>query len=168
MPVLWLLATYPGITYWSGLRTLTSPSCREQLDRLSRSEAWADVLRAALLMGVVFLAYDFLPFFGAAAILLLFVQKRWRPIIPALAGLLIPTMAVALMFAMMQVPLANSNTGTSLTVIAAYLNPASYGTEWLVLLARLPVVLLSNFIYSNMIPAAARGTGFWGADVARS
>jgi len=155
--VLWLLATYPGITYWAGLPYAYASIVPGTLfllillDRLSRAETPPDVLRGALLMGVIFLAYDFLPFFAPATILLLLLQKRWLHIVPAVAGLLIPTAAVAITFAIMQVPIVNSNSGTYLTVIDAYLSPSSYGMEWLALLARLPLILGSNFIFSNMI-----------------
>lgn len=155
--VLWLLATYPGITYWAGLPysyVAIVPGTLFLLillDRLNEAEAAQDVLRPALVMGIVFLAYDLLPFFVPAAVILLATRRRWSHLVPAVAGLLIPTAAVGIAFAVMQVPLINSNTGTYLRIVEAYLDPTAYGAEWLALLARAPLVLVSNFAYSNMI-----------------
>ncbi len=155
--VLWLLATYPGITYWAGLPysyvTIVpgSLACIALLYRLEESERLGDLLRWGLLMGIVFLGYDLFPFFGTAAVLRLIARRRWRALLPVAVTMALPTLFVALTFVVMDVEVLNSNTNNYFSAIGAYLHPFREWQLWLRYLANLPAVLASNFLFGNMI-----------------
>ncbi len=153
--IAWLLATYPGISYWSGLPysyAAIVPACLISLILLYRIADAQDVATLAspcLFLGIVFLAYDLLPFFAPAALLLLLARKSSVPkLITAGILLLAPSALVAAMFVAMGIPLINSNTGSYATILKSYLNP---GAGWGTLILQLPSILISNFVFSNFV-----------------
>ncbi|HET7707780.1 MAG TPA: hypothetical protein VFM36_16965 [Thermoanaerobaculia bacterium] len=154
---LWLLATYPGITYWAGLPysyVAIVPGSLFGLMLLYRMQervALKDVVRAAFLLGLIFTAYDLFPFFGPAAVIVLSVARRWLAAVVATITMAIPGLLVALMFMMMGIPLSNTNTANYRSVVVSYLSFDRYSSEWLAYLAELPFVLFSNAIYGNLV-----------------
>lgn len=153
--VLWLLATYPGITYWAGLPYAYvvivpgSIACFLLLYRLQAAETAREVAIASLLMSVIFLGYDLFAFFGPAAILILLARRRFAWIVIACAGMASMLVLVGLMFFAMGVPIMNSSTGNYPGILGAYLHPEL--GPWLGYVLRVPAVLLSNFFASNFI-----------------
>jgi hypothetical protein len=151
---LWLLATYPGITYWSGLpysyATIVPGSIAAMilLYRLHDAAALRDVVMTSLLLGVVYLGYDLFAFFAPAAILILGVRRRFAAVVCCMIAMATPLLLLALAFRMMGVPVVNSSTGNYFAVLSAYLHPESIGA-WMRNIAEMPIILLSNFIFGN-------------------
>lgn len=154
---LWLVATYPGITYWAGLPysyVAIVPGSLFGLILLYRMQdrtTFEDVVRAAFLLGLIFTAYDLFPFFGPAAVIILSVARRFTAALVAMIAMVLPGILVALMFVAMGVPVINTNTANYLSVVFSYLSFDRYGSEWFAYLAELPLVLFSNAIYSNLV-----------------
>lgn len=155
LTALWLLATYPGITYWAGLPysyvviVPGSLACMMLLYRLQDANTLRDAVAASLLLGIVFLGYDLLPFFGAAAALLLLLRRRFLWMVAACVTMLLPSFAVAALFILIGVPLVNANTVMYLVIINAYAHPDF--ALWARYIAALPRVFLSNFLFSNFV-----------------
>lgn len=154
--VLWLLATYPGITYWAGLPygyAAIVPAtlwCLTLLYRLQDAERVREVAEASTLMGIAFLAYDLLPFFLPAALLLLAMRRRYSWAGTMVLFAVLPTVLVLATFRVMALPVANTNTSTYGTIVASYLHPA-FRAGWGLSLLRLPLIFVSNYVFSNFI-----------------
>jgi hypothetical protein len=153
----WLLATYPGITYWAGLpysyaiivaASLFSFAC---LQRLDAAESWRHTLLPALGLGLASTGYDLLPFFGVAAVLVLSLRRRWYWSLIVLPLVLVPPIIVsAVLDAVFDVPVVNRNTAVYLVVIRSYLRQPVWD-DWWPLLANVPVVAIHNFFFSNFV-----------------
>ena len=71
--------------YWAGLPysyAIIVPAsllCMALLWRVETLTTWRQALLAGLGLGVLFTGYDLLPFFGAAALLLLLWRRLWLP-----------------------------------------------------------------------------------------
>jgi hypothetical protein len=153
----WLLAVYPGITYWAGLPYAyvaivpASIALFILLVRLDERRGWAPVAAIGAAMGLLFTAYDLAPFFGVAAVLLLLARRRFAELPVAVATMaaapLASLLALKLVF---HAPLANPNTAIYGAVFRAYLHPPGLGA-WLGTIADFPVVLGWNFLCSNML-----------------
>ncbi len=63
------------------------------LDRLEMSRKSSEIALFSFLIGIVFLGYDFMVFFGGAAIGILLIRKRYVQIPIACMGMSIPTVA---------------------------------------------------------------------------
>lgn len=154
---LWLVATYPGITYWAGLPysyVAIVPGSMFGLILLYRMQdrsALEDVVRAAFLLGLIFTAYDLFPFFGPATVIILSAARRWMAAFAAMIAMVLPGILIALMFMAMGVPVMNTNTANYPSVVFSYLNLDRYNSEWVAYLAELPLILFSNAIYSNFV-----------------
>jgi hypothetical protein len=154
--VAWLLATYPGVTYWAGLPysyvaiVPGSLFALMLLYRLSEATSLRDAGRAALLLGVLFTGYDLAPFFGPAALLVLMAHGRARWIVPVTGAMAFPTLLVFFMLLSMGLPLVNSNTVGYFAVLFAYLRPRELHL-WGGYLMDLPLVFLSNLVFGNLI-----------------
>ena len=157
-----LLATYPGTYYWAGLpycHAMIVPAslagmmilCELERDDLHlRRAAWL-----SLGMGVLFLAYDLLPIFGPAVMLVLALRKRLAAAAVALPMLLLPTILDnATLHWLYGLPIRNKNTQTYFDLVQAYLSPPSW-SHWGHLLARVPRDLVRNYFFSNfyLLPA---------------
>jgi hypothetical protein len=154
---LWLLATYPGIAYWSGMPycyVVIVPFCLLLWILISELEGAATTGRTLALslgMGVLFTGYDLLPIFLPAALMVLSLQKRWRmlPLTAAAAALPYATSLLVLRYAF-KVPLLNSNTETYSLLIKSYLNPPSL-EGWWGAVRSYPAHFLSNYLFSNFL-----------------
>ncbi len=153
----WLLATWPGVTYWAALPYSYSaivPASVGLYLLLARLANETSLRRAALLasgMGVLFTAYDFLPIFGVAAVMTLAVARRWRVLAVTVPCLLLPTVVSLLALRLVwHASTNNSNTAIYSTVMGAYLHPPALGV-WLSALRDLPSVTLANFLFSTFL-----------------
>src|SRR5215472_8469258 len=151
---MWLLATYPGITYWIGLPysyvwivpgslLLTMLLCK-----LSRTTHYLCTLVLSVAMGFCFWGYDLFPFFGIASLVALAWRRRFLQMLVALLGMTIP---MGVLFAGLKVvfrlPLLNSNTGVYWVVLKSFASPVDYPAWWK-LVAAVPSIFVDNFLDS--------------------
>lgn len=155
--VLWLLATYPGWFYWAGLPysyaaiVPASLLCLIVLWRVEELDTWRQALLAGLALGVLFTAYDLLPFFGAAAVLLLLWRRRWMACAVLAVAQVVPTVLVSVILARFYaVPFRNANTEAYFAILRSYLPPIDW-QGWRSLLALLPKVFLDTYAFSNFL-----------------
>jgi hypothetical protein len=153
----WLLACYPGVAYWGALpyanATIVPVSCALfiLLTRLDERSDTRSLVSTALAMGILFTAYDLLPFFGVAAFIVLARRKRWTALPIAGACMAVGPLAVWLILTRIaRVPWSNINTDLYGTMLGAYLHPPSAGV-WLRGVAAFPVVLVQVFFFSNFV-----------------
>jgi len=153
----WLLACYPGVTYWGALpyaNAMIFPASCGLFMLLTRLDEETD-LRAvalnALGMGVLLTAYDLWPYFTGAAVILLVRRRRWRAIPVATACMLAgPTIAMLVILKIARVPWSNYNTDHYGWMVRAYLHPPALGV-WLRGVADFPVVLAKVYLFSNIV-----------------
>lgn len=152
----WLLATYPGVAYWGGLPysyAIIVPACIVAviaLFRIDESGEPSSLVRSSLLLGLTFTAYDLLPFFGAASVLLVLRKRSVRASIINAASFLLPPGAVAAFLLWHPaIPDSNPNTGIYATIVRAYLEPVFTG--WGSLLSELPKAAWGSFIFGNFV-----------------
>jgi hypothetical protein len=105
--------------------------------------------KAALIIGVLCLAYELVPFFGLALVFILIAKRNW--IQSAVAALLLAAPS-AMMAAILQhfAPLKNSNTATFGNILRAYLTLDDW-PKYFSLLRRLPRDFVANFLFSNFL-----------------
>jgi hypothetical protein len=155
--VLWLIATYPGWYYWAGTPysyaaiVPASLCCMVLLWRVETLGGLRDAALVGLGLGVLFTAYDLLPFFGAAAVLLLATRRRWGAAavlgtVQALPPVLVPLALERLL----GVPFPTANSATYRTILASYLPPYD-GATWASLLGDLPGIAVDVFFCSNFV-----------------
>jgi len=153
-----LLACYPGIHYWIGLpycyaaivpASLLIVMALWRLEELDASRG-RTVLGLALSIGVLFLAYDLMPFFAPAAVVVTWRRTRRPWLVAAVTALLLlPTVAwLTAMSTIYGVAVINDNSSLYGTVLRAWLSPVDLGAWWR-LLADAPHGLLVNFLASN-------------------
>jgi hypothetical protein len=154
---MWLLATYPGVTYWAALPysyVAIVPASIGLYFLLQSLAAETAPRRAAWLgagMGVLFTAYDLLPIFGVAALLVLARARRWRVLAAALPGMIVPSVLVLIALRLIwSVPAQNGNTDIYGTVAHAWLHPGPIGA-WLALLKDVPRDTVANYLFANFI-----------------
>ena len=154
---MWLLATYPGISYWAALpyayaAIVPCSLCAIMLLwKLERATLLTTGIGLSLLLGVLFIAYDLLPFFGLAAIIIVVVKRRYRHLPWVLLALIIPSVASNLLLRVFfGVGFRNDNTDVYYSVIQSYLHkPDVHG--WIALLTDLPRILVDNYLFSNFL-----------------
>lgn len=153
----WLLAVYPGITYWAALPYAYAAIVPASiglvilLARIDDRRGWRRLIGPAAAMGLLFTAYDLAPYFGLAALLLLARRRRFAELPVALIGMaLAPVGSLLLLKLVFAAPLSNGNTAIYGMVLRAYLHPPPVGV-WLRSLADFPSVLLANFVFSNLV-----------------
>ncbi|HEX9986715.1 MAG TPA: hypothetical protein VGF69_25895 [Thermoanaerobaculia bacterium] len=153
---LWLLVTWPGITYWSGLpygyATIVPGSLviAVLLYRLDEAGDMRTVVTSASLIGLIYLAYDLFPFFAPAVALLPALRRRWMHAVIAGVLQLVPLAAVLTVFHLTMLPVVNSNTATYGTIVRAWF-AGPYGAGWLAYMADLPRVFLAVFLFSGFL-----------------
>jgi hypothetical protein len=153
----WLLALYPGAGYWSGLPymyTMIVPCSlllTVALWHLRTRSGWAGLVVVSLLMGTAYLAYDLLPVFLPASLLVLLVRRRWLAI-PVSAVLQVLPLGAWLFFLShgLQQNLANSNTDAIGAIVNAYLHPTN-PPLWRIFVEPVPDIALNVFFGSNFI-----------------
>lgn len=158
--VTWLLATYPGITYWAGLPYAyaaivpVSLLAAMLLYRIDSAERTIDVALAGLALGVLMLAYDLAPFFLPAAMLLLTRRRKWMWAMLVAMLAMLPSAIVALLLSRAGVNLVNENTQGYLRVLMAYRHPGIRNPglgAWFAYLKQLPSVFAANYLFSNFV-----------------
>ena len=180
--VVWLLATYPGITYWAGLPysyasiVPASLLAAMLIDRIDSATSTREIALLGIVLGVVLLAYDLAPFFVPAAMLVLLRRKNWR-CVPLLAIVAVaPSLAVQAILWRIGVTLVNENTMGYLKVLMAYRHPGIRHPglgAWFAYLEQLPHVLVANYFDSNFffLPllgiVAVVSTGAWQKSIGR-
>jgi hypothetical protein len=153
----WLLATYPGITYWAALPYAyvaivpASIALFVLLTRLDEREDLRATFLTSAAMGVLFTAYDLAPFFGVAALLVLLRRRRLRALPVAVAGLaLAPVISLVVLALVFHVGWTNTNTDLYGVIARAYLHPPPLGA-WLRSVSDLLPVLATNYFHGNLI-----------------
>jgi hypothetical protein len=154
----WLLAFYPGITYWGGLPymySFISPGCllaTAGLVALQREDRIRRVAFISTLMGIAYLGYDLIFFFLPASLLVLLVRRR-RPI-AALGSLCCQMAPLALWLLYLSYGLhqhlENTNSGVVDSVVQSYLHPINIA-QWLPLLHAAPDIGLANYFGANFL-----------------
>lgn len=152
---MWLLATYPGIAYWAALPYANAAIVPCSLLAViflwkltEATEAW-HALGWATLLGILFTAYDLLPFFGLAALLIVALNRRYRHLPLVVAGLITPQLIVSgvLKFVYAVSPV-NSNTEIYYYIVNSYLHRPDFA-QWAPLLKAVPRVFVENYLFSN-------------------
>lgn len=153
----WLLASYPGITYWAGLPYAyvaivpASIGLFALLLRLDERTGARATLATSALMGVLFTAYDLLPFFGVAGLLLLARRRRFAELPLALAGFAAAPLVVTLVFQhALHVGWTNKNTAIYSIIARSYLHPPAL-TVWLDAISGVVPVFAANYLYANLV-----------------
>ena len=163
-----LFATYPGITYWSGVPyhhasivpvTIFSFLCLENIASLipiSSLQSNFKVAINALVIGVLFYFYDLAIFFIPAVYLMLIFKKSWSKFLSFTLGFAISqVIMVTFLTKGLDINLIDSNSVTYKNIINGYLNIINFTSndysEWMHLLSLMPRVLFSNFIFSNFL-----------------
>lgn len=159
---MWLTSTYPGIAYWGGLPYAHStivPCSLVLFVLLWKLDEAVGQLRSglyALSMGLLFLAYDLMPFFGAAACLLLLWRRAWIRLLVSLCLLPLPSIAVNLILQHVYgVNPSNPNSNSYSIVINSYLTGLQWDS-WLPILRDVPrlfavIYLDSNFLFLPLL-----------------
>jgi hypothetical protein len=157
IPSAWVFATYPGIAYWVGLPysyAIIVPGTillYVVLHTLWESSTSLRTTACCLGIGIVSTGYDFLPFFGLAAIFLICIKTQWMALIPSAAALLAPSVLVsATLNALYDIPFTNSNTASYLNIFNSYLTLPSWDSYRPILMA-LPGIAWSNLMFGNFL-----------------
>jgi hypothetical protein len=154
----WLLALYPGITYWGGLPYLysfISPGSlllTAGLVALQREDRPARVTLISLLMGTAYLGYDLIFFFLPASLLVLVLFRR-KPAAAAWSVLCqIAPLAVWLLYLRhgLNQQIENSNSGVIADVVRSYFHTTDYA-GWRQLLRSAPDIGFGAFFSSNFL-----------------
>jgi hypothetical protein len=156
--VCWLFASYPGYAYWVGLPysyafiVPGSIVCMIALLWVHQRPSLARCASAACIIGFIALGYDLLPAFGGALLLLLLLQRRWLGLAVAL-----PILAAWAVFigrglpAIFGFPTLNTNTQVYISVLDAYRDAWHRLDGWGALLAELPGIFASDFLFSAFV-----------------
>lgn len=152
-----LLMSYPGISYWAGLPysyAMIVPCSLLSLTLLWSvykydSALW--IILASLILGILSLGYDLLPYIGPALLLLLLLRRRFLLLPLAALMLIIPVVSVLWILSHFYgVKLVDDNSGIYLTIINSYLSLPAFDIWWPVIKA-LPHMFWHNYLYSNFL-----------------
>ena len=154
---MWLLALYPGITYYGGqpfLYAIIVPCCLwlyMLLWKLNSCTSVRNVWISALVMGILFLGYDLLVFFGTAAFFLLLFRKKYVQICVLVPGMLACS---ALWWCVahfgLGVSFTSENSQAYSIILQSYFRHVDF-LQWLALLKNLPENLMYNFFFSSFL-----------------
>ncbi len=153
----WILALYPGATYWAGMpysHALIFPIClilTLALGKMADNPGWRQVAGASLLLGVANLGYDFFVHFLPAAVLILIWRRRWLAIVPSVVLQLLPMVLwiLALEFHFQQ-DMLNSNTGSFGAIAGSYFSSVD-AQRWISILNAAPDIGFDVFFGANFI-----------------
>lgn len=172
----WLLATYPGFAYWVGMPyqyAIIGPGSlllMIALTELATPGSRRRTLGWSLVMGVVYLAYDFAPLFLPATMLLLVWRRRWLDSMVALAAQVLPLLCWILVLRHgFGQTLENSNTSVYRGVIGGLSAVQDWG-QWLGQRIDLwdtgaAVFFGANFVFLPALFLAALALNRWTARV---
>jgi hypothetical protein len=148
----WLLATWPGITYWAALPysyvalVPASLASYALLVELEEAESTRTIALCSAGLGLAFTAYDLWPFFAPALVWLLARRRRWRALAVALPLALGPMLLAGLAVALASGK--SGNVDSYARVANAWLHP---GAGWGHALAEVPASLLAAFFASSFV-----------------
>ena len=152
-----LLATYPGIYYWAGLpysyaaivpATLGATIAARELESTASA---ACVALLSLLLGVLFLAYDLMPFFAPAAVLILLGRRKFAWAAIAVPLMLLPSFInKQLLIHLAGMDFANENSRFYNVILDAYFHPPAL-SAWAGHVSGTPWTLVKSFFYSNFV-----------------
>ncbi len=151
---LWLLAVYPGIFYYVGqpfLYACIVPGCLWLYIILWKLEARTttrDVMILSSLLGILFLGYDFIVFFGPAAIGILLFRKRYLHIPISVCCMLFPSILWGFILKFYGGSFASDNSSVYTVILKSYILPKDY-QQWFSLLKDLPRLTIENFFFST-------------------
>ncbi|MEA2710490.1 MAG: hypothetical protein QOF78_3091, partial [Phycisphaerales bacterium] len=152
-----LVAFYPGIYYWAGLpynHVMIVPASLLGVLLIREIELGETIRRVgicALLLGVLFLAYDLLPLFAPPVIFILLLRRRPRFVHAAVAAvmLVLPTLLTnAILDWRYGLAFRNKNTQTYFDMLQGYLHPSNL-PQWGRLVSRAPLDFVATFFFSN-------------------
>src|SRR5439155_12253476 len=124
-----LLATYPGIYYWAGLPYCYAAIVPASLGatmvvyELQSADSHRRVGLLSLLLGILFLAYDLLPYFAPAAMLVLAFRRKFVHAILAAALMYIPSLINKAALVHAGADLSNENSRLYNVILNAYFYP---------------------------------------------
>jgi hypothetical protein len=154
---MWLLATYPGITYWAALPY--SYVCIVPLSLLAGILIW-EMERAqhprrlfalSVALGILFLGYDLMPIFGLAALVVIWLQKRYWMLPVSLVGFVSPFVILTVVLkSLYGVELLNGNTMFYVRAVNSFLSQPDLWA-WAKLLARFPDIFIQTYFFSNFL-----------------
>lgn len=168
----WLMALYPGLAYWFGMPYAylaiapLSMALTIALSELERTRDLRLVLWLSAGLGIANLAYDFLPLFLPASLLVLVGQRRW---LHAAASVPLQVLPLALWLLVLrfgcQLPVSNSNTAVYGSIVQSYLQIRDV-SAWLAgnrstLDILLHVLFGSNFLFLPALFLAALALAPW-------
>jgi hypothetical protein len=151
-----LFSTYPGIHYYAGLPY--AYACIASITVFSTMILWQvlheesakRILLYALLQGILCTAYDIMPFFGFAFILILLKRRKYLLILPSIILFLVPQLAVLGVLYYHGIPIVNYNSALYMDVLLSYFRKPNY-KEWFLLIEQLPSILTETFLYSAFL-----------------
>lgn len=165
----WLLALYPGAAYWVG-----QPYAYALIFPLSLAAFWlllelpaarpARLALLSLVLGVIYLSYDFHAYFLPASLLLLVWHRRFAGAALSLALQVLPlTLWLWVLKNVVHVPLENSNTAVYRSIPASFLDPRALA-EALPRLAALPATAADAFFGANFLFLPLLAAAAWALD----
>ncbi len=158
----WLLALYPGATYWGGLPYVYSiifPAClllTIGLLALRTTDSLARVAWISLAMGVSYLGYDLIVFYLPVSLFVLLVRRRFGAAVVA-AGCQILPLAAWLFFLQhgLHQGLTNSNSAAFGVVLNSYRHLTTDLSGWWQIVQHSPAIALNVFFGANFLFLAA-------------
>ncbi|MCB0335893.1 MAG: hypothetical protein KDD62_06290 [Bdellovibrionales bacterium] len=150
-----LLSTYPGIAYWAGLPYSYAAIvpctllCFVALDIARQQDSPRQYYYSAIVIGLLAVAYDLLPFFGAGLLLLLLWRMRFATLLVCFALLIAPTIStIVILYYGFDAPVQTSNSASYGTIVSSYLHPPQFEVWWSVL-KDVPSIFYQNYLHSN-------------------
>jgi hypothetical protein len=158
----WLLALYPGATYWGGLPYVYSiivPAClllTIGLLTLRTTGSLGRVAWVSLLMGVAYLGYDLIVFYFPVSLFVLLVRRRLMATALAAICQILP-LAGWLLFLQhgLHQDLINSNSAAFEVVLKSYQHLATDLAGWWHIAQYTPAIALNVFFGANFLFLAA-------------
>jgi hypothetical protein len=163
----WLLATYPGITYWAALPYSYASIVPCSLIGfvllwwLAETSDRSVMAWCSTGLGVLALGYDLLPFFGVAALGVL-LYRRLFSVVPVAAVLLVlPTAIVNVLVLDHWLGVAvNENSAAYWKVLQSYVSRPDL-RQWVRLGLRFPLDTIRVYLFSNFLFLPALFTAVW-------
>lgn len=169
----WLLAVYPGISYWVGQPFLYAAIVPASLLvcvflwRISDNISTFDTISSFFFIGILLLSHDSLAILGVSCVVLLLIQKRWRIFPAAVLFLVLPGLIVTFFqFYYFRIAFQNDNTNAYGNILKAYIN--LNGRSFLGNAGDFPNILIHNFLFSGFLFIPSVFICFVGANFLRT